>query len=115
VYSGEQLKDDHYLYPMDRRLERFLGRLPRTYAPYAFKYRSKHTLNNYLKRIIRELGLNENLTTHSLKVTYVNKLKRAGLGSTEIHLLSHHKSFQTTMIYIREDVEHLREVLEKLR
>jgi integrase len=108
-------RDEYYPYPMDKRLERFLKRLPKTYAPYAFKYRSKHTVANYLKRIIRDLGYDDRLSTHSLKVTYVNRLKRAGLSPTTMHILSHHTSFQTTMIYIRRDVEHLREELEKSR
>jgi site-specific recombinase XerD len=110
-----QKRDDYYSHPMDTRLEEFLRRLPTRHAPYAFKYRSKHTLSRYLKRIVRRLGLNDRLSVHSLKVSYVNRLKRAGLSPTEIHMLSHHKSFQTTMIYIRRDVEHLRRALEKAR
>jgi integrase len=110
-----QKRDDYYLYPMDERLEKFLKGLSKIYAPYVFKYRIKYTLTHYLKRIIRNLGLNDKLSVHSLKVTYVNRLKRAGLNPTSIHMLSHHKSFQTTMIYIRRDVEHLRKELEKSR
>jgi integrase/recombinase XerD len=110
-----QKRDEYYPYPMDRRLERFLRRLPREYAPYVFKYRTKYTLAHYLKRIVRKLGYDEKLSVHSLKVTYVNRLKRAGLSPTAIHILSHHKSFQTTMLYIRRDVNHLRYELEKSR
>jgi integrase len=108
-------RDDYYLYPMDDRLERFLRRLPRTFAPYAFRYRHPSTLAHYLKEIVRELGYNDRLSVHSLKVTYVNRLKRAGLSSTEIHQLSHHKSFDTTMIYIRRDVGELRSALKRSR
>lgn len=110
-----QKRDEYYPYPMDRRLERFLRRLPRKYEPYAFKYRTKYTLSHYLKRIVRALGYDDKLSVHSLKVTYVNRLKRAGLSPTAIHMLSHHKSFQTTMLYIRRDVKHLRGELEKSR
>jgi integrase len=110
-----QKRDEYYPYPMDERLERFLRRLPREYEPYLFKYRTKYTLAHYLKKIIRKLGYNDKLSVHSLKVTYVNRLKRAGLNPTTIHILSHHKSFQTTMLYIRRDVNHLREELEKSR
>jgi integrase len=108
-------RDDHYPYPMDDRLERFLKRLPKTFSPYAFRYRHPSTIGHYLKKIIRDLGYDERLSPHSLKVTYVNRLKRAGLSSTEIHLLSHHKSFQTTMIYIRRDIGELRKALKKSR
>ena len=108
-------RDDYYLYPMDERIERFLKRLPTKFAPYAFRYRHPSTLAHYLKDIIRDLKYNDRLSVHSLKVTYVNRLKRAGLSSTEIHLLSHHKSFDTTMIYIRRDVGELRNALKKSR
>ena len=108
-------RDDYYLYPMDERIERFLKRLPTKFAPYAFRYRHPSTLAHYLKDIIRDLKYNDRLSVHSLKVTYVNRLKRAGLSSTEIHLLSHHKSFDTTMIYIRRNVDELRGALKKSR
>jgi integrase len=110
-----QKRDEFYPYPMDGKLERFLKKLPNTYTPYAFKYRTKYTLAHYLKKLVRELGYDERLSVHSLKVTYVNRLKRAGLSPTAIHMLSHHKTFQTTMIYIRRDVNHLREELKKSR
>jgi integrase len=110
-----QKRDEFYPYPMDGKLERFLKKLPNTYAPFVFKYRTKYTLAHYLKRLVRELGYDDRLSVHSLKVTYVNRLKRAGLSPTAIHILSHHKSFQTTMIYIRRDVNHLREELKKSR
>jgi integrase/recombinase XerD len=110
-----QKRDDYYTYPMDTKLEEFLKQLPTKYAPYAFKYRSIHTLSRYLKRIVRKLGLNDRLSVHSLKVSYVNRLKRAGLNAASIHMLSHHRSFQTTMTYIRWDTEHLRKELEKSR
>jgi integrase len=114
IHHRNEKGGEEYPYPMHRKLERFLKRLPQMYTPYAFKYRSKHTVANYLKRIIRELEYSEKLTTHSLKVTYVNRLKEMGLNAAEIHLLAHHKSFQTTMIYVRQDVNHLRKLMDKM-
>jgi site-specific recombinase XerC len=100
---------------MDGKLEEFLRNLPDDYYPYAFKYRTTYTLSHYLKKAVRKLGLNDKLTVHSLKVSYVNKLKKAKLGFSDMHLLSHHMSVDTTMLYVRHDVDYLREMLEKSR
>ena len=89
-----------------------------------FRYRHPSTLSHKLKATILAINadpeaavkVNEHLTVHSLKKTYVSKLMDAGLSEALTHMLSHHKSFQTTLRYYAQfDVGKLREASERSR
>lgn len=110
-------KEDRFeAYPIDGELRELLDRLPKKFEPWVFKYRNVTTVSHYLKRFVIRLGLDPDLTVHDLKRTYISRLVNSGASEGQVHVLAHHKSFQTTLDYYTSfNVGTLRETLAKSR
>lgn len=115
IFHYDDKKDEWLPYPMDDTLQRFMKNVPRE-GEFVFHYRSKHSLGKIMS-IAREAGvIRKGLKIHSLKTTYIRNLISAGLSTTEIHKLAHHRSYATTDYYYSTfQMDHLRDALKKSR
>jgi integrase/recombinase XerC/integrase/recombinase XerD len=65
---------------------------------------SDRTLRDVMVRFRRKLGLQGRFTLHTLRRTYLNTLRRAGVDIATLTKIAGHKSFQTTMAHYLEIV-----------
>lgn len=121
IWHFDEKENAYVSYPMDEDLHELLKSIEAVHGVYIFHYRSKHSLDNIMRKAKIDLKkegkqFNPKLKIHSLKKNYVRTLIEANLPEMDVHKLSHHKSIATThKYYATFDIDNLRKSLTKSR
>lgn len=107
-------RDD--LFPMDAALKEFLLSLPKTYAPFVFKYRSRYRLDEVFHDVATAANLPPELKLHNLKKTFSTLLADTNAPMHITQDLSRHTDIRTTLrYYIFKRLEAKRSALNAAR
>lgn len=104
------------IFPMDAALKEFLISIPKTYTPYAFKYRNRRSLENAFNDISNAAKLPNELSLHNLKKTFSTLLADTNAPIYIAQDLSRHTDIRTTLrYYVYKRLEAKREALAASR
>jgi len=85
---------------------------------YIFTYNGKQWSEHYpsklLKRLVRELGLNDKLNFHSLRHTFASWLVQSGVDLYIVKELLGHSSITTTEVYAHLRKDNLKDAVKKI-
>jgi integrase len=102
-------------FPLDDALETFLRQLPKE-NEFVLHYRDRANFDKWLKKIIRKLKLNDELSVHCIRKTFGSRLVQKGVDFAITHKLMRHRNPATTMkYYIWFNVDTLRKGLAQSR
>jgi integrase len=114
VKNEKEEREDRY--PIDETLLAFLQSLPRTYEPYVLKYRSIWTVANKLRKIIKQLNLDDRLHVHSFRATYISRLVKSRVTESELLYLARLRSIEVAHWYYTQfDTHQMRTALANSR
>ena len=78
---------------------------------------ARSSVQNALRRVVRQLGLKKRISTHTLRHSYATHLLEAGVNLRLIQQYLGHSSLQTTTLYLHltsHGQEHAIATLERL-
>lgn len=104
------------IFPMDAALKEFLQSLPKTYAPFVFKYRRRRPLENAFNDVSTAAKLPDELSLHNLKKTFSTLLADTNAPIYIAQDLSRHTDIRTTLrYYVYKRLEAKRDALAASR
>jgi site-specific recombinase XerD len=75
---------------------------------------SKWAVEDHFKKALTAAGIKKALVFHDLRHTFASRLKRNGVGETEIRRLLGHKTLAMTDRYINVEIEQMRAAVASL-
>lgn len=74
---------------------------------------SKEGIERYVKKLVKEVGINKHITPHSLRHSILTNLRRAGAKLEDLQLLAGHKNISTTQrVYTHVGLDDVRHVFD---
>ncbi len=104
------------IFPMDASLKEFLKGVPKTYAPFVFKYRTKKAIAEAYKKIAVAAEISDEVSLHNLKKTFSTLLADTNAPIYIAQDLSRHTDIRTTLrYYVYKRLEAKRDALTAAR
>ncbi len=98
---------DYYLNNI--RIKRNINRLPNTFITKQGKILNRQHVHLIIKNKIRELGLNEKISAHTLRHSYATHLINGGADLRSVQELLGHADITTTQIYTHIQTKRLKD------